>query len=119
MHTLRLSTIDVDDRGVSAREMTNNYTISSNISDFPDVAKCRRMDEDAGIVFGTIAVSLRMVAMMVAAFVLALGGAVVRTTAQNPSIDECTLVRTCSGRRRDGCRERAPLPSSPPFPSLG
>ena len=94
--------------------MTNNYTLSLNLSDFPHVAKCRRMDEDAGIVFGTVAESLWMVAMMVAAFVLALGGA---------SFERLRRIRRSTSAR---AYARAPVdgetdvlsagPSPPPLP---
>jgi len=95
----------------------NNYTISLNVSDFPRVANCRRMDDDAGIVFGTVAESLWMVAMMIAAFVLALGGASferLRRIRRSTSARACARARVDDGEADDVSAR----PSSPPFPSL-
>ena len=95
------------------REMTNNnYTLSLNLSDFPHVANCRGMHDDAGIVFGTVAESLWMVAMMIAAFGLALGGA---------SFERLRRIRRSTRARVDDgeADDVSARPSSPPFPSLG
>jgi len=94
----------------------NNYTLSLNLRDFPHVAKCRRMHEDAEIVFGTVTESLWMVVMMVAAFVLALGGASFERLCR---IRRSTSARACARAPVDGetdvVRAR-PSPPSLPFP---
>ena len=103
------------------RDDEQYYTISLNVSELPDIATCRRMDEDARVVFGNVAESPWMVAMMVGEFVLALPHwAARRSNDSAESVDRQVHARARvhrSAARRKSWARAPPLLSS--LSSLG